>query len=84
MYEMEGPRRDRLAGYRLLGYRGTVQPLHQGGEISLEDQFPGLSLRPPRPSGFPVRWRAGALLISILGGAEFLPLTPGLRKGFRP
>ena len=45
MYEMEGPRRGRLAGYRLLGYRGAFRPLHRGGEISLEGQFPGI----PRP-----------------------------------
>ena len=28
-------------GRRLLGYRGTVRPLHRGGKISREDQFPG-------------------------------------------
>ena len=28
-------------GCRLLGYRGTVRPLHRGGKISPEYQFPG-------------------------------------------
>ena len=41
MYEMEGPRHGHLAGYRLLGYRGAVRPLHRGGEINPEGQSPG-------------------------------------------
>ena len=84
MYEMEGPRRGHLAGHRLLGYRGAIRPLHRGGKISPEGQFPGFPFTPPRLSGFPVRRSAGVELISILGGAEFLPLTPGPRKGFLP
>jgi hypothetical protein len=47
MYEMEGPRRGHLAGHRLLGYRGTIQPLHRGGEISLEGQLPGFPCARP-------------------------------------
>jgi hypothetical protein len=42
MYEMEGPRRGHLTGHRLLGYRGAIRPLHRGGEISPEGQFPGI------------------------------------------
>jgi hypothetical protein len=53
MYEMEGPRRGHLAGYRLLGYRGAIRPLHRGGEISSEGQFPGFPCTPLQTFRFP-------------------------------
>ena len=71
-------------GYRLLGHRGAVRPVHRGREISPEIQFPGSPrARPDDPVSRACR-SAGLQLISILGGAEFLPLTPERRKDFLP
>jgi hypothetical protein len=84
MYEMEGPRRGHLAGPPITRLPGCHRVAPPGRENQPGRPVSRLSMRPPSRSGFPVRWSAGALLISILGGAEFLPLTPGWRKGFLP
>lgn len=34
-------------GHRLLGYRGAIRPLHQGGKISPEGRFPGFPCARP-------------------------------------
>jgi hypothetical protein len=84
MYEMEGPRRGHLTGPPITRLPGCHPAAPPGQENQPGTPVSQLSVRPPRRSGFPVRWSAGAQLISILGGAEFLPLTPGWRKGFLP
>jgi len=82
MYEMGGPRRGHLAGPPITRLPGCHPAAPPGRGNQPGRPVYRLSVHPPRRSGFPVRWSAGALLISILGGAEFLPLTPGWRKGF--
>lgn len=71
-------------GYRLLGYRGYCPVAPPGRENQPGVPVSRLSAHPPRRSGFPVRRSAGVQLISIFGGAEFLPLAAGRRKDFWP
>jgi len=83
-YEVEGPRRGHRAGLpitRLPGYCPAAPP---GRENQPGVPVSRRSARPPRRSGFPVRRSAGVLLISIFGGAEFLPLAAEQCKDFWP
>jgi hypothetical protein len=68
-------------GDRLLGYRGAIRPLHRGQKSAREASFPAFRA-PAQTFRFPGPMECGVQLISILGGAEFLPLTPDRRKGF--
>ena len=83
-YEVEGPRRGHRAGPPI-----TRLPGHSPAAPPGRENQPGVpvsrrSARPPRRSSFPVRRSAGVELISILGGAEFLPLGAEQCKDFWP
>src|SRR3984885_2476574 len=83
-YEVEGPRRGHRAGppiTRLPGYCPAAPP---GRENQPGVPVSRRSAHPPRRSGFPVRQSAGVELISIFGGAEFLPLGAEQCKYFWP
>src|ERR1700722_7378149 len=83
-YEVEGPRRGHRAGppiTRLPGYCPAAPP---GRENQPGVPVSRRSVHPPRRSGFPVRQSAGVELISIFGGAEFLPLGAEQCKYFWP
>ena len=71
-------------GRRLLGYRDAVRPLHRGGKISPEGQFPGSPRSRPHGPVSRAVGVGGLQLIFIFGGAEFLPPATRRRKGFLP
>ena len=82
MYEMEGPRRGHLAGHRLLGYRGAIRPLHRGGEISAENQFPGIPFHPAQAFRFPGPTECGGPADLHTWWCRICTAYPGTAQGF--
>jgi hypothetical protein len=81
-YEVEGPRRGHRAGLPITRSPGDCPAAPPGRENQPGVPVSRRSAHPPRRSGFPVRRSAGVELISIFGGAEFLPLDAEQCKAF--
>lgn len=83
-YEVEGPRRGHPAGPPITRLPGCCPVAPPGRENQPGVPVSRRSAHPPGRSGFPARRRSGVPLISIFGGAEFLPLGTGRGKGLLP